>query len=31
MRHIIDDLESPSDDSDEDQIKVVRIMYFDKH
>ena len=30
IRHVIDDLESSSDDSNEKLIKAMKIMYFDK-
>ena len=29
IRHIIDDLESSSDDSDEKLIKAIRLMFFE--
>ena len=30
VRYIIDDLESSSDDSDEEQIKATRLMFSEK-
>ena len=30
IRHIIDDLETSSDDSDEEEIKATRLMFFEK-
>ena len=30
IRHVIGDLESSSEDSDEEQIKAIRLMFFDR-